>query len=92
MLGASGIIWMAKGECSSSETPDDWHADRNDDRIGYYRAKTVCRTCPVRLVCLEFAQTTREPDGIWGGLDAEERFDLRQNVLRNLTRRRVLAG
>jgi WhiB family transcriptional regulator, redox-sensing transcriptional regulator len=85
------LTWMAQGICSQSPEPDDWHADRNEDRVAYYRAKAACRDCPVRLVCLEFAQATREPEGIWGGLDPEERFELRQNVLRQLTRRRVLA-
>ncbi|HVL90320.1 MAG TPA: WhiB family transcriptional regulator [Actinomycetota bacterium] len=37
------------------------------------RAKTICRECPVRTQCLEFALDTREPYGIWGGLNELER-------------------
>lgn len=37
------------------------------------RAKVICRECPVRNQCLEFALDTREPYGIWGGLNELER-------------------
>ena len=37
-------------------------------------AKAVCSRCPVRRQCLEFARRTHQPYGIWGGLNAEERF------------------
>ncbi|MDH2430838.1 WhiB family transcriptional regulator [Sphaerisporangium sp. TRM90804] len=37
------------------------------------RAKAVCRRCPVRKPCLDFALRTREEHGIWGGTDPEER-------------------
>lgn len=36
-------------------------------------AKEVCEACPVRAECLEDALARREPDGIWGGLTADER-------------------
>ena len=36
-------------------------------------AKRVCRRCPVRSECLQYALRVREPLGIWGGLDALER-------------------
>ena len=36
-------------------------------------AKKVCTRCPVREACLRFALTTREPFGIWGGLNEGER-------------------
>jgi len=36
-------------------------------------AKSICADCPVRGECLEFALLTREPYGIWGGLNETER-------------------
>lgn len=33
----------------------------------------ICRTCPVRLACLDHAISTSEPDGIWGGLTPTSR-------------------
>lgn len=40
------------------------------------QAKDICAECPVRAQCLEFALTTREPHGIWGGLNETERRQL----------------
>lgn len=37
------------------------------------KAKAVCRQCPVRQECLDFALANREPYGIWGGLNETER-------------------
>jgi WhiB family transcriptional regulator, redox-sensing transcriptional regulator len=36
-------------------------------------AKRICGTCPVRMMCLEYALAVREPYGIWGGLNEYER-------------------
>ncbi|HEV2368855.1 MAG TPA: WhiB family transcriptional regulator [Acidimicrobiales bacterium] len=36
-------------------------------------AKRVCGGCPVSVECLEFALSTRQEFGVWGGLDEEER-------------------
>ncbi len=36
-------------------------------------AKAVCAACPVREACLDFAIITRQDDGVWGGLDENER-------------------
>ena len=39
-------------------------------------AKLICSMCPVQRECLNYAIRTRSK-GLWGGLTAEERFDLR---------------
>jgi WhiB family redox-sensing transcriptional regulator len=36
-------------------------------------AKRICATCPVIEPCVEYALTTREPHGVWGGLNETER-------------------
>lgn len=41
-------------------------------------AKIVCRTCPVREPCLEFALATNQDSGVWGAASEEERRLLRQ--------------
>ena len=41
-------------------------------------AKAVCRECEVRRPCLEFALTTNQDAGIWGGTSEEERRKLRR--------------
>jgi WhiB family redox-sensing transcriptional regulator len=37
------------------------------------RAKAVCSACRVRQPCLEYALSTRQVHGVWGGLTEEER-------------------
>ncbi len=41
-------------------------------------AKQVCRECPVSKDCLDYALETNQDAGIWGGLDEEERRDIRR--------------
>lgn len=43
------------------------------------RAKVVCRRCPVRPECLRSARHHASGDGVWGGLDADERRALRRD-------------
>ena len=42
------------------------------------QAKAVCATCPVRRRCLEFAITTNQEYGVWGGADEDERRAIRR--------------
>ena len=41
-------------------------------------ARAVCRECPVQAECLEFALSTNQDSGIWGGTSEEERRKLRR--------------
>jgi WhiB family redox-sensing transcriptional regulator len=43
-------------------------------------AKSVCRECPVRGQCLEFALDSNEKFGVWGGLSERERKALRSTT------------
>jgi WhiB family transcriptional regulator, redox-sensing transcriptional regulator len=43
----------------------------SDEEAG--AAKAVCGRCPVRQPCLEFALSSRERDGVWGGATERER-------------------
>ena len=43
-------------------------------------AKQVCRTCMSRDACLEFALTTNQDTGIWGGTSEEERRVIRRRM------------
>ncbi|MGC3002354.1 WhiB family transcriptional regulator [Streptomyces sp. G35A] len=44
------------------------------------QAKTVCRRCPVREQCLEWALDTRQTIGVWGGTSETERQTLRRRA------------
>jgi WhiB family redox-sensing transcriptional regulator len=41
-------------------------------------AKTVCRRCPVREPCLEWALESGQEAGVWGGTSEEERRALKR--------------
>lgn len=48
--------------------------ERKEDKLGReLQAKEICRTCPVKRACLDYAIEIREPHGIWGGLNENER-------------------
>ncbi len=42
------------------------------------RAKAICRRCPVQAQCLEWSLVTCQDAGVWGGLDEEERREIRR--------------
>jgi len=47
--------------------------------LGQVRAaKLVCRACPVRIQCLDFATRTGVVSGIWGGTTEQERRIMRR--------------
>lgn len=41
-------------------------------------AKRICRGCPVMAECLQWALEHDEQEGVWGGLDPNERAALRR--------------
>ena len=41
-------------------------------------AKAVCRACDVQKDCLDYALTTNQDSGIWGGTSEEERRTVRR--------------
>lgn len=65
--------WRQHAACRHAD-PDVFHPD---DTEGSAAAREICRGCDARHECLAAALRDREPDGIWGGLDGEERAALR---------------
>jgi WhiB family redox-sensing transcriptional regulator len=51
------------------------------------KAKQVCAQCPVREACLDFALSSGQRYGIWGGLTEDERRTLRRRRRRAAARR-----
>lgn len=66
--------WRRRAACRGSDPglffPSD--DEPKDD------AKALCRRCPVRQACLDFALANREDHGIWGGTGARERERIRR--------------
>jgi WhiB family redox-sensing transcriptional regulator len=44
-------------------------------------ARAVCRQCPVQADCLDFALSTNQDSGVWGGTSEEERRILRREYV-----------
>lgn len=68
--------WQRYGACRGMDSGVFYHPDgeRNPSRARRTaRAKEVCSKCPVMAVCREFALSTHEPFGVWGGLSEAER-------------------
>ncbi|MGI9006010.1 MAG: WhiB family transcriptional regulator [Streptosporangiaceae bacterium] len=53
-------------------------------------AKKVCGRCPVRAECLDFALSTRQVHGVWGGMSEQER--LLRVAAQSQVRRPAMAG
>lgn len=82
MLSAvrSGELWQVRAACRGRHAgvffPPS-HPERGEEKGERERAaKAICRCCPVRQPCLDYALRTRELHGIWGGLNELERAQL----------------
>jgi WhiB family transcriptional regulator, redox-sensing transcriptional regulator len=63
--------WRDQARCRGMD-PQVFHPPE-DDESAEEAAKAICEICPVREPCLEYAISTREKEGVWGGLTARER-------------------
>ena len=63
--------WRDLARCRGID-PQVFHPAEEDDAAAA-EAKSICELCPVREPCLEYAITSREKEGVWGGLTARER-------------------
>lgn len=67
--------WMKRAACRGMERGDELFFPERG--ASTREAKAVCRSCPVREDCLEYALATGEKFGIWGGLGERERRRIR---------------
>lgn len=73
--------WAAQSACSEVDpelffASDGERAASKHGRTRVSAAKAVCNGCTVRAECLTYALTTRQRDGVWGGLTETERLPL----------------
>ncbi len=76
-----GEAWQARAACRGGSPVffPPTHAERKEDKADREkRAKEICSTCVVQGDCLEYAIRIREPHGIWGGLNENERKQVLQ--------------
>lgn len=53
----------------------------SDNTVSIDQARAICATCTVRQRCLDYAMSTRQEHGVWGGLSEAERIG-RQRAVR----------
>lgn len=70
--------WMRDASCAQIGG-DDWFPQHGDLPTAE-RAKQVCRGCPVRAQCLEFALRTKQRDGIWASYSPKSLERLRRRT------------
>lgn len=66
--------WAARAACKAADGVDFFPGPNDPDRP----ARQVCKACPVREECREYAIPQPRLKGIWGGLSERERHRLRQ--------------
>lgn len=71
--------WRQLALCAQAD-PDMWFPEKGDHRSAR-RAKEVCRRCPVRVECAEYAMAEPSLDGVWGGTTYLERRQLRRGEM-----------
>jgi len=64
--------WQADGACATSG--DNMHHNFFDIDGNSIIARKLCADCRVRETRLDYALSTNQSAGIWGGLDANERL------------------
>lgn len=67
--------WATRAACVG--LPADWFFPEKKE-TGRTQIRAICRSCPVRVECLEWAVTNRIRDGWWGGVPPDERRKRRQ--------------
>lgn len=71
--------WRDDAACRE-EDPETWFpiGTTGEALLQIEEAKAVCRRCPVMEACGEWALTTRQDAGVWGGMSEAERRSIRK--------------
>ena len=67
--------WQDTGSCAT-EDPELFFPIGLHDTQTEWRARNICRDCPVIMECLAYALANGEQFGMWGGLTEKERKNL----------------
>lgn len=69
--------WQQHGLCRATDAavffPPVHFEHKPEREARESKAKAICARCPVKVQCLDWALTTREPHGVWGGCSEGER-------------------
>lgn len=78
--------WRHDAACRNLDVDVFFPAEEAEEAT--HEAKAICAECPVADACLEYALATNQADGVWGGLDANERRRMRRRI-RDKARRKA---
>lgn len=71
--------WRAKSLCRNTDPALFFPVGTTGNAIAQIdAAKNVCAKCVCREECLEFALSTNQDSGVWGGASEEERRQIRR--------------
>jgi WhiB family redox-sensing transcriptional regulator len=73
-------VVLAGAECAGTD-PEPFF-----DSTRYAEARRLCWKCAVREACAEHAISAAEPEGVWGGLDPDQRAAVRRDRRRSRLR------
>lgn len=69
--------WQEDAACHGADTTlffaPNYFERREEKEAREAQAKRICAGCSVREPCLAYALSTRDPHGVWGGLNEAER-------------------
>lgn len=71
--------WADRAACTGTDPELFFPADGERGHARTHReaqAKAVCARCDVRAECLTYAVETKQRDGVWGGLNEDQRRPL----------------
>jgi WhiB family transcriptional regulator, redox-sensing transcriptional regulator len=78
-LGAADYSWREHALCRDTDPELFFPVGTTGTAlVQIEQAKRVCGECAARVECLDFALTTNQDSGIWGGLSEEERRAIRR--------------
>lgn len=71
------LVAVTVPECTEAN-PDYWFADEHDEDEKFGKseqviAMTICKRCPIKNQCLQYALEKNISHGIWGGLVPAQR-------------------
>lgn len=73
--------WKLRGLCRTDGDPDLWFPYREGDSK---YAAAVCRDCPVKQECLDYAIAAGENYGVWGAKTPTQRKHLAEQRAKRL--------
>ena len=70
--------WREDAACSGSDNAFFFPIGEDESTVA--PAKAICAVCPVKEECLQYALSTNQTEGVWGGLSGPERRRLRRRL------------